>query len=191
MIKSKLARISLISIFSGLLVLIGFVGSSIGQSGVEKVELEEKKIGKDPSPVKIIEFGVGKDQDWLKGLTIEVENVSTKPIYYFRYAGFTGKETGQTIGAYIPMLFNREMEKAAEQENKLLENLGSLPLNPRERVKIVIDQQRYQWLKEMEAKGTISPIKKIHFVLQVVYYGDGTRWMTGNEQDYTKLGSPN
>lgn len=135
------------------------------------------------APLKIVGYSFGNGVDWLKDLTIEVQNVSTKPIYFFSYGMFVYVPTnGQPRPCHLWM-YNEDLQIKAQVDKADLTKSNVPVLLPKQVVKLSLPQNSYSWIVQV-VEGyslTKADIKNIGFHLQNVYYGDGTGWAIGHD----------
>jgi hypothetical protein len=140
--------------------------------------------GSKVQPVKITKFITNESKDdWLNGLTIEVENTSNKPIYYFRYAMVIRIENATPIGHQF--IFNEELRKPPIMDERLLfESTNLQPLLPSEKTILSLPSNSSFYVKKLvEQRVPLSNVKKVDFILQIATYNDKTYWFGGNEFD--------
>jgi len=121
------------------------------------------------------EKSVVADPDWLKDLTLEVTNVSSKSIRAFNMTILV-KRPGFVVVAGIPLDF-RTYSK--ETDNNALALSGERkigPLAPSETVKVKITDHNFMIMNEELKKRGFDDIKHAWLEIQTIYFEDGSRW---------------
>jgi hypothetical protein len=179
--------------FLGILAfcfLLAFVVNVSAQRADSGVSVKESVVPASQAPVRIVSYGFGQNGGFLRNLTIEVQNVSVKPVYFFRYVMLLRvPTTGQPTPAY-QFMYNPELQKAAEVQSVALGGAKVAPLLPNETVKLQLPESMYLGLLGLlKTKHSLSEsgLRQIDFSLQTVYYGDGTSWAIVNEYDKNRL----
>jgi hypothetical protein len=193
---SRLRNLKSTILASVLLVacLVGIAGQTQAQitNGRERIV---EQVWRRPTPFKVKniktkkgEFLLGQklvdEDDWFKGLSVVLENVSGKTVIYVG-AGFLfpgrSKESGKSLPLYKSLMYGHHPNapEAATLNTKPLE------LRPGETFVVTLSNADYDEvtaiLKQLEYPQSIRAIK---FNLMEVYFSDGTGWAGGSWLDH-------
>src|SRR5262249_32088718 len=126
-----------------------------------------------------ISFSIGNGPDWIKGLTIEVKNVSENPVYFFHYAALLHSNQKATA-LHIPFKYNDSQMREAFLNKTDISKSNAKPLLPGQTVKLTISENDYKGVMYWVDNEPSSYIERIVFLLQFAEYGDGATWSGGN-----------
>lgn len=197
-----LIRLSIISIF--LITLLSVPGIAQQTQG-QTVNAEERvveKLSRKPAPLKIKvvktkkgEFTSGQKfidgEDWFRGLSVVLQNISGKTITYIR-AGFLFPRRSGEVGKDPPLYKSLSYGHHPDAPDEAVLNIPPLALKPGERIVITLSDSDYSEvttnLKRLEYTHTIKAIK---FNLEEIYFDDGTGWAAGTwfRRDPNKSGN--
>ena len=162
----------------------------VAVSAVQGQDRVVSKMWRKPAPLKLKviktrkgEFKLGQKivdgDDWFKGLSIVLENVSGKTITYVG-VGLLFPRDAVVLGK-TPPLYHRLMyghhPKAPEAA---LLNVPPLALKPGESITIALSDSDYSWItnnwRQLESNRSINDIR-LH--LYEIYFEDGAGWVVG------------
>jgi hypothetical protein len=171
--KPTVLAAALLAAFLGLCAF-GIVSSTAQSTQKEERELEDKIPKHLPIKVKVKNIEKVKDlnnEQWMRDVEIEVQNIGSKPIYYLRLSLYfvdvkleSGTELGFPIG-YGNSRFVDFDKRATPQE---------APLRPGE---TYVYQFSKRWAGRWEKFKAIHRLphpKKIGLQFEILSYGDGT-----------------
>jgi hypothetical protein len=180
-------RLSITSIFLMTLSLAPEFATHIQAQTLKEEERTVEKLSRKPAPLKIKliktkkgEFSLGKKfvagEDWFKGLSIVLENISGKTITYIS-AGLLfprqTKEAGKAPPLYKSFYYGQHPDAPGVPAQ-------SLALRPGDSLTLTLsDADYYKVTANLERLEYTHSIKTIKFNLQEIYFDDGTGWAAG------------
>ncbi|HZH31183.1 MAG TPA: hypothetical protein VEY11_10505 [Pyrinomonadaceae bacterium] len=172
------------------LLMAGFLAMSASLFARTTQE-KERSITKEswrtePVKIKVIKVKgkpVGFNQkfaegdDWLKGITINVENISKKPILYIRveilFRRPQGVKNSEQTPNYLHPLFYGEIPPPGE----LTHSDGRKQLMPGESVDLALPENEHLSIKTtLEYLGYPAELTKVTLAIGDVVFDDGTKW---------------
>jgi hypothetical protein len=182
---TKLFRLTLLAVLA-----FTAIGSSVaGSKFQQKPRLQQ-------SSVQILSFGVkepllikpvhSQNEDWLRDFSLEVKNISGRPIYFVDYALIIPQSGGNRTPASFRLQYGRQelinYQQIAEPNDKAIQ--------PGETVSLTISETAYKsFLHYMKADNNpLAPASEARLVIQSINFGDGTGWIGGKlrSQDIDK-----
>jgi len=176
-------------IVGGLFVVIGSLVVSNGKSFFQQGRLKTitpgiviRNIENDPVRISAIKVGTvnhsfkeqfNESDDWLKKLSVEVENKTNKPITYLElYLTFPETRSTGTEMNFVVYLGNRPGSAApAKRENLYLAPEGKLTVNM---------SDRQDWLESfLQPRHSMSQINKVEMQVGIAVFDDKTAWGGG------------
>jgi hypothetical protein len=166
-----------------LLVTLAFasIGSSIAGSNFPQ------KLRPRQSPIRILSFGVqeplfikpvhNQSEDWLKDFSLEIKNISGRPIYFVEYALIIPQNNGDGTPASFRLTYGRneltDYQQTAERNDTAIQ--------PGETVSLKVSEAAYRsFLYHMKAENhSLAPASEARLIIQSINFGDGTGWMGG------------
>jgi hypothetical protein len=182
---TKLFRLTLLAILA-----FASIGTSVAGSNFQQ------KLHLQRSPIQVLSFGVrepllikpvhNQSEDWLKDFSLEVKNISGRPIYFVEYALIIPQHRGDRTPASFRLTYGRNelvnYQQVAERNDTAI--------HPGETVSLKISEGAYRsFMHYMEAENnSIAPASEARLVIQSINFGDGTGWMGGKlrSQDIDK-----
>lgn len=179
---SRLSRLIFLAAISMLLI-----ASVMAQHAQERIV---KKINAPNEPVKIIKFelkgitrGFGQtfnnDDDWLRGMVVNVKNVSNKPIVYLEISLDFPRPQNQSADKELPFRSSLQYGYYAVLSSPLPADAPP-PLMPNEKAELKLTDAEYDSLKA--TLGHLNyPIrlKEIELTISTVIFSDDTGWRLG------------
>lgn len=130
-----------------------------------------------PMPIELVKVSNVESDHLFRDLTIEIKNVSAKPIYFMR------------LNVTLPDIILRQYPLGAMiyfGEQRLLRvherpAVGALPLRPGETTILKFDEEKVDGFERMLAKGRFTPqqIKRVLITVTTISFGDGTGYQSG------------
>jgi hypothetical protein len=119
------------------------------------------------------------NDDWFKGLTVVIENISGKTITYIG-AGFLFPRQFGDGGKAPPLYKSLDYGLHPDAPVEAAQNNQPLALKPGEKIAVTLSDVDYFEVKNnlIQLEYAFS-IKTIKFNLQEVYFDDGTSWVAG------------
>ena len=118
------------------------------------------------------------DDDWLKGLTMTLKNVSGKPIL-----GVVVRLEIQIIDPKVPpfllidLNFGRETRPLKDNDEKVM----PLPIEDGQSITLTLTDARYSSIQRTRAaRGALPAINRVRMSLIFVVYDDDTAWAIGD-----------
>lgn len=162
-------------------VAIACIGSSvIGSTFPQKSYPQNKS-------VQTLTFGVkeplvvtpifNRSADWLKDFTLEVKNISGRPIYFVEYALVLPPFHRKDTPIAFRLVYGRNdlvnVDHFAEQYDA--------PIQPGETISLKLPEGTYaSFLWHMQRQNAIMPaVTDAKLVIQSINFGDGTGWQGG------------
>lgn len=177
-----------------LLLTFGIAQQSQDQFGKANERVVEKMSRKlAPLEIKLVktrkgDFLVGQkfadEGDWFQGLSVVLENISSKTITYIE-AGFLFPRESDEVGKAPPLyktLFYGRHPSAPTGTNL---NIRPLVLKPGEKITFTLSD-----IDSSEVKSSLRQldyshsVKTIKFNLSEIYFEDGTGWVAGTWLDH-------
>lgn len=135
-----------------------------------------------PEPLRIINCTVGIGENWLEGLTIEVQNVSAQPITSFTYSVSFGRVGNEKIP--VGARFHYQQDVGIDIEKGTPIRPTAALLKPGETVKLTWEDNSFERTVELIRKnGSVSKIRKATLILQSAYFQDSSVWYGGRIKD--------
>ena len=130
------------------------------------------------------------DQNWLERLELEVENISSKPIYQMEidmdFPDVVSTELdGVPRALVIPLMYGR-------YDLTMKGNFATsddTPIKPGEKHIFTIPESDRSWLETRLAAGTIpeSAVRRIRIQIYALSFGDGTGFKAGVPFSFRKM----
>ena len=185
---SRLLNLAVIGLLSTTLV--------IAQQAHERTVM---KVNAPNEPVKITKFklkgtprGFGQnftdDDDWLRGMTVNIQNTSNKPIVYLEISLDFPRPENQSSEQPPPFQSSLRYGSYAVMNSPLPPDAPAL-LMPNERAELKLTDQDYDsliaTLKQLDYPASL---KKIELTISTVIFNDDTGWRLGTpiRRDPTK-----
>src|SRR5262249_951191 len=138
-------------------------------------------------PIKVIIQTNDQGENWLKDAVVEVENISSRPIRYLEcivlICDIKGSDSCVTIPLTYGKLVSRKIStddilSASTSDTKLKETKSEVdPIPPNGKIQLIESEAAYNSAKALVEKAVqMSTIRNADFVVQRVYFGDGTGW---------------
>ncbi|HYY56348.1 MAG TPA: hypothetical protein VE842_03395 [Pyrinomonadaceae bacterium] len=177
------------SIFSCVALL--FVILPVAVSAVQEQDRVVSKMWRKPAPlkIKIIKTRRGEFQpdqkfidgdDWFKGLSIVLENVSSKTMTYVG-VGFLLPRDTQVLGKTPPLYHTLSYGHHPKAPEAALLNVPPLALRPGESITIALSDSDYSEItnnwRQLEHSRSIKDIR-LH--LYEIFFNDNTGWRVGH-----------
>lgn len=197
--KRHIALMPLLSLIKvGTLTFIFLVTllltSGIAQQPQEQITKAEERVVERlsrnlaPLEIKLVktrkgDFLVGQkftdEGDWFQGLSIVLENISSKTITFID-AGFLfpreSDEVGKAPPLYKNLFYGRHPSAPAETNLKI----QPLVLKPGEKITVTLSDLDYSEVKSsLRLLDYSHSVKTIKFNLSEIYFEDGTGWAAG------------
>lgn len=142
---------------------------------VEIVDLQTDSVQVDSQSFKLGSAFMG-DEHWLRGLTLNVKNVSAKSIVYIRVEIEFPKIGTMEYPFVVPVTYGQIPPPASE--------INSLPVPKRavihgNSVKLRLTDTMYDFAREFLKKKDVSSIDNVKFSIQFIVFEDGTAWSNG------------
>lgn len=131
-------------------------------------------------PVKFGELFDGND-DWLKGLVVQVKNTSGKPITYIGIELLVSVPTSDDPmhAVMVVISYGKYPEHAKAQ------GVGQKPVNPDEVVELKIQEREYNLLKHLyQSESGKATYDKASLLLGDVLFADGDVYRSGRVKKY-------
>jgi hypothetical protein len=174
-------------------ILFGNLTPQIQTAGQQQTRTLKSRVW-DREPVKIvavtsksgwaIPLGKGHlaDDDWLRGLTIGIKNMTKKDILFVELELHFLRPEGssdETITAF-PIVFGTPPGLIAQTPSPIL-------LPPNENWHVSLSDQEYAKIGELLANtGYPKSIKEVEIITREVVFADKTKWSEGQERDPAK-----
>ena len=170
--------LSICTVLTIAIVLVVNITLAQNNNDSNAIIVKEQKLPKEAkqAPLKTVSHSFGKDKSELKGFSVEVKNISDRPIYYARYALIVSSE--KATGIFFPVFYNEELQevengKGFVVKREALEPAATATLRVLDKDALVLAK----YLRE----NNLGSIKKIELVLQVAYYNETDHWIIGQE----------
>lgn len=174
-------------IFSSTLLLLVLVAFSPAQEKFRRVEQNPNKYQNYPLELVGCDIGNGVNANcsqivgganWWKKLTLSLKNVSSKTISQFNLELSIGKQGG--LSTQLPIVL--EPEKPFEefvdvQGQRSFEYRRKV--QPGETFKMTVVDSEFQEKSGLLKKLSVPEINDLSFVIQFIFFNDGTRWDFG------------
>jgi hypothetical protein len=144
----------------------------------------------DFEPVKVVCQNFPQEEDWLKHLKIEVENVSGKPIDYLEFVTMVCDINNVDYCVAIPLIYgNVPTTKITLDDINSSKRLGQTanipkstsapvpPLVSGDKIKLAVSERGYEGAKQtIEKTVPIAKISSADLLLGQIHYTDGSAW---------------
>jgi len=144
----------------------------------------------DFEPVKVVCQNFPQEEDWLKQLKIEVENISGKPIDYLEFVAMVCDINNVDYCVAIPIIYGNvpttkitlddinSSKRLGQTASKPQSNNSAVPPLPAgDKIKLAISEKGYNGAKEtIEKTLPIAKINSADLLLGQVHYTDGSAW---------------
>ena len=134
------------------------------------------------NPVEIAEVRNLKSENWLQNLEIEIENKSSKPIYFLHIVlSFPDVPLRPIEGALRNQVITLEYGNPRLMKRNEFTTSEDVPINPNEKFTFKIPESKWKGFEAVLAESNIqkSSIKTINIRIYKLSYGDGTGWKLG------------
>ncbi|HYY57245.1 MAG TPA: hypothetical protein VE842_07905 [Pyrinomonadaceae bacterium] len=158
---------------------------------VQEQDRVVSKTWRKPAPLKIKVIKTRKGEfapeqkifggdDWFKGLSIVLENVSGKTITYVG-VGFLFPRDDEEVGKTAPLYHTLSYGHHPKAPDEALVNVPPLALKPGESLAVTLsDSDYFEVTTNLKRLEYGHGIKGIKFHLYEIYFDDGTAWVTGH-----------
>lgn len=161
------------------------------KAAAQEAERVVEKTSRRPTPLKVKvvktkkgEVALGKkfvdsDEDWFKGLSIVLENVSGKTVTYVG-AGFLFPRQDGDVGKAPPLYRELRYGVHPEAPEAVAVRTQALALRPGEKITVaLLDPDYFEVREDLSQLEYPHSIKAIKFHLVEVYFDDGSSWGVG------------
>lgn len=162
------------------------------QTAAQEAERVVEKTSRRPTPLKVKlvktkkgEVALGKkffddDEDWFKGLSIVLENVSGKTVTYVGI-GFLFPRQDGGVEESAPLYRDLHYGVHPEAPGSVAARTQPLSLRPGEKLTVTLLDPDYFEVREALLRLEYPhSIKAIKFHLAELYFDDGSGWVVGN-----------
>jgi hypothetical protein len=167
----------------GLLLTASVIAQQAQERTVKKVKALNEPVKITKFKLKGIPRGFGQnftdDDDWLRGMTVNVQNTSNKPIVYLEISlDFPRPET-QSSDQRLPFQSSLRYGSYAVMNSPLPPGAPA-PLMPNEKAELKLTEQDYDslmaTLKQLDYPASLT---KIELTISTVIFNDDTGWRLG------------
>lgn len=174
----------------GVALFMPFI--AVSQDRVRLIEESDPKLNFPNAPVAIVSRSVGNKTflsdgkfvagpDWLKNLTLDVQNVSTKRIIRFEINLKIEKQGSMTYDAGMEYYFRLRNEPVLDKMGRPTgEYKIRKPLEPGEIVTVKLAEHQLPVLDDIKRFG-ITDIERVFMSIRRVVFDNGTGWFVGIE----------
>jgi hypothetical protein len=139
---------------------------------------ELRVVSIDNSPTQIVSQRTGAKRDFVGGLSIEVKNVTDKPLYYVSYVLILTDTAKYLDGA--PVAYNLNWGNVALAAPGVLPGPQDAALAPGQTVTLAVSPAKWQtYVSFAKAKG-VPVTTRAELRPYIVAFGDGSGWIGGN-----------
>lgn len=173
-IRSRRTPLRILALFTAVFCLSL---ASLAQSPTPARKLEIRPWWPGPVAIELVKVSNVESDHLFRDLTIEIKNVSAKPIYYIRINVMLPDiiPIQYPLGA---MMYFGEHRLLGLQE---LPAVGALPLRHGETTILKFDEEKVDSFEHMRAKYRFTPeqIKRVLITVLTISFGDGTGYRSG------------
>ena len=147
-------------------------GKTISLAYSRKPQLNFKDVKVGQNSIKFNE-SFNEDEDWLKRLSFNLENISGKPIVFLTVdVNFPETRSTGPMMAY-PISFGQRPGSIHRQQKPLL-------LKPKEVLEVHLSERYESLIKFINERQPIGTLGKIELVINFIVFENGIAWNTGD-----------
>ncbi|MEW6737589.1 MAG: hypothetical protein AB1489_40280 [Acidobacteriota bacterium] len=174
---SLISKSAIILMIVVAFLYIGIGSVSAGQTRPSKLQRHEFK----NEPVRIIKESVGEGEEWLRSITIEVENISGRSIYFLQIDLVIEGLKEDPLA--LPLTYG-----GYKSQNSIVARSfwrkpvdGDVePIPPNGRVQLQLSQAMYDSMVSIvQPTNPLPKINQVTIVIRHANYGDGSGWDSG------------
>ncbi len=111
--------------------------------------------------------------DWMKGMTVNFKNTSTRNIVYFRLDLMFPETEGQEPMRAYHMIFGRRPKDSTDKDYDTL-------LTPGEEVELTLNDEQHGKMQAFLKKGGFDKVSNVRLFLETVIFDDDSMWNGGS-----------